>query len=156
PSISPRLTPLLADPSLAAQTAEVLGQIGDEFSVSPLVEALNVEHAPANAIAVAIVNIHQRHKDLFGAATGVEDTVARTITPAGAERVLQALPRATGPTLRGLVVMLGWMEGEAVQRALAHLVGASGVHKDVIEALVRFGSPAVDVLIEQLSREDID
>jgi HEAT repeat protein len=156
PSIAPRLTPLLADLSLAAQTAEVLGQIGDEFSVPPLVEALNLDQAPASTIAAAITNIHQRHLDLFGGATEIEDVVARTMTPAGAERVLQALPRASAAELRGLVVMLGWMPGDAVQRTLAHLVGAPGVHKDVIEALVRFGSPAVDVLIEQLSRNDVE
>jgi HEAT repeat protein len=157
PSIAVRLTPLLDDPALAAQTAEVLGQIGDEFSVQSLVEALqNLEHAPVTAIATAIANIHQRHKDLFGDATEIEDLVARKITPAGAERVLQALPRANGRDLRGLVVILGWTEGEAVQRALAHLVGTTGVHKDVIEALVRFGSPAVDVLIEQLSPDDVE
>ena len=155
-SIGPRLTPLLADAPLAGQAAEALGQIGDEFSVAPLVQALDLELAPADAIADAIARIHQRHKDLFGDGGAIEDIVRRTITPAGAERILQALPRGSGTRLRGLVVVLGWMEGDAVRRALAHLLGTSGVHRDVIEALVRFGSPAVDVLVEQLSREDID
>src|SRR5262249_26037879 len=83
-SIAPRLAPLLGDAALAPQAAEVLGQIGDEFSVGPLVEALNLEQAPAGAIAGAIAGIHRRHKDLFGAATEIEDTVAHTISPAGA------------------------------------------------------------------------
>jgi HEAT repeat protein len=151
PSVAPRLAPLLTDPMLAAQAADALGHVGDEDAVPALVAALGAG-SPAVAIVSAIARIHQRYTDQFGQAAAIEDLVRGTVTPAAVERVLEALPRASGDDLSNLVVVVGWLSGAAIQRALAHLLGRSGVQHAVIEAFVRFGAPAVDLLTGELGR----
>ena len=43
-----------------------------------------------------------------------------------------------------------------MERALAHLLGTPGIQADLLEAVVRFGSPMVDRLIDQLHSDDAD
>ncbi len=156
PSIAPRLVPLLQDPMLAGPVAEALAQIGDEEVVRPLVAALVRPGAPVVPIVDALAQIHRRAQETVRDGGSVADTVARVLTPGAAERILDAIPHTSGAHLRSLVIVVGWLRGPAIQRALAQLLGASAVHHEAIEALVRFGAPAVDLLVEQLGREEGD
>jgi HEAT repeat protein len=155
PSVAPRLAPLLTDPMLAAQAADALGHIGDEDAVLPLVAALG-GGSPAVAIASAIARIHQRYTVRFGQAGAIEDLVRQAIAPAAIERLLEALPRASRDDLPDLVVVVGWLSGAGIRRALARLLGTSGVQHAAIEAFVRFGAPAVDLLIDELGRGEAE
>ena len=80
----------------------------------------------------------------------------RSMSPAGANRVIDAVPQASGRQLRNLVVVLGWLRGAAIERTLTRLLGKADVHHELIEAIVRFGPTVVDRLIEQLKQEDFE
>ena len=69
-------------------------------------------------------------------------------------RLLNDLDTAAGDALRNLVVVVGWLRDAAVPRALAHLFGSADARHEAIEAMVRFGSVAVELLVEQLDDED--
>ena len=54
------------------------------------------------------------------------------------------------------MLVLSWLRGPAVERALTRMLGQSTIRAEVIEALVRQGAPVVPQLIEQLRTEDAE
>lgn len=155
-AVAPRLVPLLADELVGGQAAEALGQIGDEEAVAPLLAALDRPHTSPASIVDALNGIHRRYAEMFsGGPAHIEALVRASISIEGAQRVIEAAPRASGASLRHFATMLGWLRGAAVERALARLVGTPGAQGELLEAIVRFGAPMVDRLIEQLHSEDV-
>jgi HEAT repeat protein len=155
PAVAPRVVPLLGDPLVGDQAAEVLGQIGDEEAVEPLVHALDRPDASVTSIVDALAAIERRCRETLRVEGYVEDLVRRSIAPPAAQRLIDAAATTADPSLKNLVTVLGWLRGAAVERALTHLLGASAVHQELIEAIVRFGSPMVDRLIEQVEDADL-
>ena len=154
PIAAPRLSPLLDDPMLAGTVAEVLGRIGAEDAVEALARALALAHTPVDAIVSALAQIHQRYRQLFGSAAVIEDIVRQTISAEATARVLDALPHLSGEALRHAVIVLSWIPDPLIPPALATLLGSADVRHEVVEALVRFGGPAADLLIAHLAAGD--
>ena len=156
-AVAPRLVPLLHDEMVGGQAAEALGQIGDEDAIAPLAAALDLAQGSPSSIVDALTGIHRRYTDLFnGGAAHIEAQVRASISPHGAQRLIEAAARASGASLRQFVTVLGWLRGAAVERALAHMVGTPGAQGELLEAIVRFGAPMVDRLIEQLGSDEIE
>lgn len=156
-AVAPRLVPLLHDELVGGQAAEALGQLGDEDAIAPLAAALDLPHGSPASIVDALTGIHRRYVDLFsGGAAYIEGQVRTSISPQGAQRLIEAAGRASGSSLRQFVTVLGWLRGASVERALAHMVGTSGAQGELLEAIVRFGAPMVDRLIEQLHSDETD
>ncbi len=153
---APALVPLLADELLAAPAAEALGQLGDEEAVVPLVESLNAGSAAANVVARALTSLHDRYQDAYGEGAHIADLARQAIRPAGMKALLDALPQAGDDDLRPLALVLGWLEGPAVERALTRLLGHPRARKEVIEALARYGARVVGLLIEQLDAAEFE
>jgi HEAT repeat protein len=156
PSVTARILPLLHHELVGDQAAEALGQIGDEDAVPALVAALGRADASVASIVDALASIHRRYREMFEGQVQIEDLVRRSISPAGATRIIEAASKASSESLRDFVVVLGWLRGAGVERALTHMLGTPAVQHELIEAIVRFGSPMVDVLVEQLRRDDAD
>ena len=152
----PRLLPLLGDEMLGAQTADALAEIGDEDAVAPLVRALDRDGAAVANIVDALAAIERRYEARFTAGTHIQDLARRAMSAAAAQRIIDAVPRVSGASLRSLVTVLGWLRGAAVERALTRLLGTAETHHESIEAVVRFGPAMVDRLIEQLREEDLE
>jgi HEAT repeat protein len=154
--VAPRLVPLLADELLRAPAIEALGALGDEDVCTPLMELLNTSDAPTGVITDALSGLYDRYESRYGAGDHIADLVRRAIRPTGTQNVLDAVGRAGADRLPGLAKVLGWLQGDAVQRALTRLLGQSTVRSQVVEALVRNGAGVVGPLIEQLRAEDLD
>jgi HEAT repeat protein len=150
------ILPLLDDELLSAPAANALGRLGDIEAVAPLAAALNREAAPAVEIAQALAAIYDRLQPWYAAGSPVADIARRTITPAGARNLLDALPAIQGEQLPALTRVLGWLAGSAIDRALARLLAQPAVRAEIVEALVGHGPPVADLLIEQLSAEDAE
>jgi HEAT repeat protein len=155
-SIAPRLVPLLADELLRAPTVAVLGELGDEDVALPLVTLLNTSDTPADVIADALAGLFERYERGYGAGEHIAGLVRRRINAQGTQRLLDAVHRVGPERLRGLATVLGWLEGEAVQRALTRLLGHDAVRSQIVEALVRHGAGVVSLLIEELRADDIE
>jgi HEAT repeat protein len=93
---------------------------------------------------------------MFSGGGHIEETIRDGISPASVQRLIDAAGRATGSSLRQFVIVLGWLRGPEVKRALALLLGTPGVQQELLEAIVRFGAPMVDRLIEQLVSDDAE
>jgi HEAT repeat protein len=156
PSIAPRLVPLLDDELLCASVIDVLGELGDEDVAMPLVDLLNESDAPADVIADALAGLYDRYDRGYAAGEHIAGLVRRGITARGTHRILDAVQRVDSDRLPNLARVLGWLEGEAAQRALTRLLGHEAVRSQIVEALVRHGAGVVTLLIEQLRVEDLE
>jgi HEAT repeat protein len=156
PAVADRIAPLLDHELLAAPAAEALGQLGDEAVVAPLARALNLGLAPAAVVARALASLSDRYQAAYREGAHIADLARQTILPAGMKALLDALPEANPEDLRSLALVLGWLEGAAVERALTRLLGQPSARKEVIEALVQHGARVIALLIEQLDAPDLE
>ncbi len=156
PIVAPRLVPLLADELLCEPAAAALGLLGDRDAVAPLVELLNGSNPPARAIASSLAALYNRYETVYREGSHIADLVRLGISKGGTQNVLDALPLANAEELKALVQVLGWLEGPPVERALARLLGQPAVRKAVLDALVRKGTRVTELLVEQLSEEDLE
>ena len=153
--VAPRLVPLLARPDLIEPVADALGAIGGHEAAGPMIAVLNAS-GPAVPLVRALAQLHERYEQRYGGGSLVVEEVRARIAPAGAQRILDALPAAGGQDLAALVAVLGWLRGPAVERALARLLAEPAVRAAVIEAIVRQDQGIVEILIEQLRSDDPD
>ena len=156
PAVAPRLVPLLVDDLLRAPVIEALGELGDEDVTVPLVKLLDAAAAPTEVITDALAGLYDRYESRYGAGDHIAAIVRRNISATGTQQILDAVQRVGSDRLAGLARVLGWLEGEAVQRALTRLLGHGSVRSQVVEALVRNGSGVVALLTEQLHAEDLE
>jgi len=155
-SIARRVVPLLGDAMLSAAAVEALGDLGDDDVVEPLLQLVAEPHAPVDAIAEALATIFARYEHRYGAGDQIATIVRRAAGAAATQNFLDAVQRVTADRLPGLARVLGWLDGPAVQRALTRLLGQPTVRTQVVEALVRYGSGVVGLLVEQLRAEDLE
>jgi HEAT repeat protein len=152
--IAPRLVPLLQDEMLCSPATDALGQLGDEEVVAPLVALLNAPNAPTYIIAQALASLYDRYQKSYREGAYIAELVRTCINPTGVQNLLAAIDKTAGENLRPLALIVGWLEGEEVERALVHLLGQASARKEVVEALVRYGERVTHLLIEQLHAEE--
>ena len=151
-----RLVPLLKDDLLRAPTAELLGRLGDDTIISPLVALLNEPGIPAAVVAKALASLYDRDETLYREGGHVGDLVRTGIRAPGVQNLLDAVSSAEGEGIRPLALVLGWMEGPAMERALSRLLGHPEARKEVVEAFIRHGRRVTNLLIQQLRAEDLE
>jgi HEAT repeat protein len=153
--VAPRLIPLLRRNDVTEAVADALAGLGNADAVRPLVGVLNTT-GPAAPIARALAQIYERYESRYGGGALIAAEFQAAIRPPGAQRLLDALATTVVPDLSGLVTVVGWLRGPAVEQALARLLGQAAVRPAVIEAIVRQDGGIVDLLIDQLGGEDAD
>src|SRR5262249_38892018 len=98
--------------------------------------------------------LYDRHQRMYQEGSYIAGLARRFAEPVAAQNLLHAVNDTGDDGLRALVLVLGWMEGESIERALTRLLGRSTVRKEVVEALVRYGTRVTELLVEQLNSED--
>src|ERR1051325_1269075 len=156
PRIVPRVVPLLDDPLLRDQTITLLGQLGDESVIGPLTALLNTPNESTYLIARALATLSDRYEAQYGEGRYIADLASHEILPTGVQNLLDALESPEKADLRALALVLGWVRGAGVDRALTRLMGRVDLRDEVIQALVRHGPATLELLIAQLSAEDLE
>jgi HEAT repeat protein len=151
-----RLAPLLQDEMLRDPAAHALARIGDESAVEALAALLNSPEAPTEAVAGAIAVLHDRYERLYGEGFHIADLCRTFITATGTQNLLDGLFKSRPDTLRPLVSVLGWMNSPAGTRALIRHLGSPALRDEIIEAFVRYGAAATEMLLEELRSEDLE
>ncbi|HPC33446.1 MAG TPA: HEAT repeat domain-containing protein [Syntrophales bacterium] len=151
-----RIVPLLEDPLLCSPAAAALGNIGERDVIPPLAALLNKPGAPVAVIAQALTVIHERYEYRYREGSHIADAARRVIGAAGAQQLIDAVQEAPPEEIRSLAVVLGWLEGPAVEQAMTRLLGNPAVRGEVVEALARYGKRVAELVVEQLDREDLD
>jgi HEAT repeat protein len=154
--IAPRMVPLLEDELLREPAINLLGQVGDESAVAPLTALLNTPTAPTDSIADALAALRDRYEEQHGEGAYISDLASREISPTGIQNLLDALETPGKENLRSIALVLGWLKRSGVDRALTRLMGRIDLRDEIIEALVRHGSATLDLLMTQLTAEDLE
>ena len=153
--IASRIVPLLDEEFLRDPAINLLGQLGDESAVAPLTALLNTPGAPTDQIADALATLRDRYEQQYGEGRYIADLTSGEISPTGLQNLLDALASAK-PSLRSIALVLGWLKSPLVDNALTRLMGRVDLRNEIIEALVRHGSTTIDLLISQLTAEDLE
>lgn len=156
PEVAARLAPLLENDLLRSPAAEALGQIGNEAIVAPLAAILNRSDSAAAVIAQALAAIYDRYEKAYHEGAYIADLARKALLPSGAQHLMDCLPEAGSDELRPVALVLGWLEGPAIERTLTRLIGRPAARKEVVEALVRYGPRVISLLIEQLDSDDLE
>ena len=155
--IAPRLAPLLEDELLRDPTITLLGQLGDDSVVAPLTALLNTPTTTStHLIARALVSLSDRYEKQYGEGRYIADLTSREISPTGVQNLIDELESSVKEDLRAIALVLGWLKRSGVDRALTRLMGRVDLRNEIVEALVRHGSATVDLLISQLTAEDLE
>jgi HEAT repeat protein len=154
--IAPLVVRFLEDDLLREPAAVVLGQLGNDKAVGPLVRLLNVPNAATELIARALANLYDRYQSQYGEGEYIADLTRNEIAPTGFQNLIDTLARPNLHDLRPIALVLGWLKGGAVDRALTRLLGHAEVRDEIVEALVRHGTGTLKLLIEQLDAEDVE
>jgi HEAT repeat protein len=154
--VASRIVPLVGDEFLRDPAINLLGQLGDENVVAPLTALLNTPAAPTEQIAEALAALSDRYEQQYGEGRYIADLTSGEISPTGVQNLLDALATSGKPTLRSIALVLGWMKSPIIDRALTRLMGQVELRSEIIEALVRHGSTTLDLLISQLTAEDLE
>jgi len=155
-SVAPRITSLLKVEMLSEPAAEALGALGDEKAVTPLASLLNAPNPPTLSIARALTMLYDRFEQEFGEGSYIAEIAGRAIKASGAQHLLDALGEVRVNDLRPLAVVIGWLNGPAVHRALIRLLAEPSVRSEVVESLVRNGKGVAELLLEQTNSEDVE
>ncbi len=157
PRIAPRMVPLLEDGLLQDLTINLLGQLGDDSVVAPLTALLNTPASTStHLIARALATLSDRYEEQYSEGRYIADLTSREISPTGVQNLLDELESPDKETLRSIALVLGWLKGASVDRALTRLMGRIDLRDEIIEALVRHGPATLDLLIAQLTSEDLE
>ena len=156
--IVPRMLPLLNDELLRDQTINLLGQLGDESVVAPLTAILNTpETAATHLIAGALAALSDRYEKQYGEGRHIADIASHEISATGVQNLLDQLEEWTSKEdVRSIALVLGWLKRPGVDRALTRLLGQIDLRDEIIEALVSHGPATVDLLMSQLTAEDME
>lgn len=156
PRVTPSIIPLLDEELLREPAISLLGQLGDETVVASLTALLNTPTAPTAQIANALASLSDRYEQQFGEGRYIADLTDSEISATGVQNLLDALETPGQEDLRSLAVVLGWLKRAGVDRALTRLLGRVDLRDEVIDALVRHGSAIAELLISQLTAEDLE
>src|SRR6185369_1520214 len=141
---------------LSIPVINLLGQLGDESTVAPLTALLNDPAGPVEAVADALATLSDRYEEQYGEGRYLAELTSREVSPTGVQNLLDTLEAPGKEDYRSIALVLGWLKGAGVDRALTRLMGRADLRDEIIEALVRHGSATADLLISQLQAEDLE
>ena len=153
PSVAPRLVPLLDDPLLQAAAAEAIAALGGPEATAPLARLLDQDGAPVEALAGALAALDERQGD-DGAL--VPEIARRNVGTAGARALIDALHGAAASERPAIVRVLGWLDGDGIDDALAGTLDDRTTCELASDALVRRGARAVGPLVAALESAPLE
>lgn len=146
--VAPLMVRLLGQELLRPAAVASLAAIGDEDSAAPLAQLLNETGDDAGPIATALVRIHARNEECFGAGSYVVDAVCQVLDATAPGTLAAAVARG-GADRGALVTVLGWIGAPAIQTLVA-LLSEAALEETVMRALVAIGKDAVPALLRLL------
>lgn len=152
-----KLVELLDDELLSGPAIDALAVLGNEDAVPYLVCALDyVNISMVVSILKAIVSIYERYNEKYGAGDVIADIVKNRISKTGADKIVKSLDIASDESLHVIALILGWLEGDVIDKALIRILGKTSARKEIIDSIVRHGQHIINLLIDQINSNDIE
>jgi HEAT repeat protein len=146
--VAPLMVRLLDQELLRPAVVATLANVGDEDSAAPLARVLNEPGAEAGSIAAALVRIHSRYEQAFGAGSCVVDAVRDALEPGAIEALTGAVGQG-GADRGAMVTVLGWIGAPAID-VLIQLLADPDLVEPAMAALTTIGKGSVPALLRQL------
>lgn len=156
PDVAIALLPLLEDELLQLPVIQLLGRLGGEDAVAHLARLLSALAIPAEYVASALADIHDRYERQYGEGQHIADLTRTQLDSTASRNLIDALDRVEGASLRALALVMGWSTTEVVADALIRLLGVPVGKREIVEAIVRFGGTVTDRLLLKLDDSDVD
>jgi HEAT repeat protein len=119
------LMALLRNPHYAIEAARALGRTGQPAAAAPLANLLTKQSdADVRIGALALVEIHDRYAEQFGAGAVVQDTLRSIDTAAASRRLTRAIVDADSSERAAICRVLGWIGGTGAIHDLVALLDA--------------------------------
>jgi len=148
-SISSELLPLLEDDILWEPTASALAQLGEADVVFSLVELLNNVEVATSPIAKALAMLYNRYESTYGFGIQISGLVNKAISVTGKKNLLSALEQASGEEKIALVLVLSWLNGQEVEKAMVGLLSEEKLRTIVIAAIGRYDTQELPEYLKQ-------
>ncbi|HPU30166.1 MAG TPA: HEAT repeat domain-containing protein, partial [Syntrophorhabdaceae bacterium] len=152
-----KLIGLLDDELLSGPAIDAMAVLGSEDTVPYLVRAL--DHVNVNmvvSILKAIVSIYEHYNEKYGAGDIIADIVKNRISRTGADKIVKSLDGASDESLHIIALILGWLEGDVIDKALTGILGKTSARKEIIDSIVTHGQHIVNLLIDQVYSKDME
>jgi HEAT repeat protein len=150
------LSELLADSRYALEAARALGRSADRRAVAPLSGLLvSPSMSYVRVASLALVELNDRHEQLYGAAAAVQDTLRKLLTESLVRRLGQSVSGADKPEKIALCRLLGYARSEAATEPLIQLLdGDPEVAAAAGAALLTLGRASEGAVIAALEEGD--
>ncbi|MCX8022468.1 MAG: HEAT repeat domain-containing protein [Syntrophorhabdaceae bacterium] len=152
--VVPRLVHLLDDEMFAGPAVDAIGVLGNEDVIPHLFSLMDRTDTNISSILKAIAAIYERYNEQYGEGEVIADTVKRSISKTVAEKIIGLLDSAPDDLLHIIAMILGWLEGEEIGRALTGILGKTSARKEIIDSIVKHGQKVVNLLIDMAYSED--
>lgn len=154
PSILPYIHPLVDDDLLSPYVIEILGEIGDEYSVKVLVNYLNNNTLNIEKTIEAIGKIYKNYNEKLQEGEYILKIIKENINPEGIKNLVNSISNLPDETLKNIIPILGEIKEPIVERVVVKLLGNPNLKNEVVETLVKYGKNIVPLLIEKLKSDD--
>jgi HEAT repeat protein len=153
------LSRLLQKAQYLQEAARALGRTADKSAVHPLLELLAAPASPGDAnvrvIALALAELLERHRELYGGKTPVQEALRAHGTESAVRRLTRALAGADVNERIAICEVLGALHNEAASPELRRLLdGEARVASAAAAALKDIGRSAVEQLRAALVEGD--
>ena len=155
-SVATQLLPLLQRPELREVAVNALAGLGHESAAAPIASLLQEPDVDVSQVAAGLARLYREFEQSYHEGDLVGTLVAGVVNHAGAQRLLAALENADDATAVDLITVLGWLDFDGVDDAIAGMLGHPATGPAAIAALVKRGSAAVDLLVGKLDDGDND
>lgn len=146
--------PLIDDEVLGQPVLEALGELGEAESVPALADMINRNSPDMDSIVKTLARIADRYAEMLHEGEYIGDIVARHVSHEGIKNLLAFIDSDKGKKDPGSIVkILGWIDNEAICKALTRYLGNPETRRQAIDSFVSWGQKVVDLLISQLQGE---
>lgn len=154
PSILPHIYPLLEEDLLSSYVIEILGEIGDEYSVKVLVTYLNNNTQNIEKTIEAIGKIYKNYNEKLQEGEYILKIVKENIKPEGIKNLISSISNLSEESLKNMLPLLGEIKEPVVERILIKFLGNPNLRNEIVETLVKYGKSIVPLLVEKLKDDD--
>lgn len=151
-----KLLPMLKNEIFNTVVIETIGKIGDEKVVIDLCKVLNEDKSVSPQICKALVEIYDRYQFLYNEGELISQLVKNNINREGIRNIINSLSTIDRKSkdLISISKILGWLEGEEVEKTLASLIHNDSVRDLIIESLIKLGNKIAPLLQTQMHNAD--
>jgi len=155
-TIAVKLLPLLKNEIFNSVVVETIGKIGDEKVVDKLCLVLNEDKSITSQICKSLVEIYDKYQISYDEGELISQIIKNNINQEGIKNIINALSSVDRKSkdLIAISKVLGWLEGEDVEKTLASLIHNDAVRDLIIESLIKLGNKVAPLLHKQMSAAD--